>query len=117
MIKAKLLASPRLFEFCSFIGKLLVFLYTHLERLRCGDIERLLLRSLSRDLDLSRRLLSRSRDVDRDRLRSNTNTKIAEPNVISNTSSSHDEKLKKSWVVVAHAFNPRTGEAEAGGSL
>uniref|UniRef100_H0XVV9 Uncharacterized protein n=1 Tax=Otolemur garnettii TaxID=30611 RepID=H0XVV9_OTOGA len=32
--------------------------------------ERLLLRSLSRDRDLSRRLRSLSRDVDRDRLRS-----------------------------------------------
>lgn len=41
-----------------------------LERLLWGDRERLLLLSLSRDRDLSRRLRSLSRDVDRDRLRS-----------------------------------------------
>ncbi|KAG5212341.1 hypothetical protein JEQ12_014770 [Ovis aries] len=40
-----------------------------LERLLCGERERLLLRSRSLDRDLSRRQRSLSRDVDRDRLR------------------------------------------------
>lgn len=42
---------------------------THLERLLCGDLERLRRRSLSRDLERSRSLrrLSRSREDERDR--------------------------------------------------
>lgn len=42
----------------------------HLDRLLCGERERLLLLSLSRDRDRSLRLLSLSREVDRERLRS-----------------------------------------------
>lgn len=50
---------------------------THLERLLCGDRERLRRRSRSRDLERSRSLrrLSRSREVERDRrLSANHNT-------------------------------------------
>lgn len=42
----------------------------HLDRLRCGERDRLLLLSLSRDRDRSRRRLSLSRDVERERRRS-----------------------------------------------